>query len=324
MDTCPRLGLVLTGLFLVLMSCAETPTSIDLEDANRAGADINPRTSLNARQHAATQAQGSPLVVQMPRQTVAALRDGVETRAEVGARIGIDADGTAQGELRWRSREDGRVVIQALTGRGIFDEQGALAQVEIEFVEANGERVSATVTPGTTDPDCLIWDMANGETGDTGTNNFPARVSFEASGTIRLDVTPVVIAMPRQTVDALRDGQPTRAQVQASIRIGPDGTAEGELYWRSREDGRVVIRALTGFGTFHVNGTFERAEIAFREANGERVDATVMADSTGTDDPNCLIWDLQNGETGDTGTNNFPARVSFEASTAIRVREASR
>ena len=154
-------SLLLSAFFLVLMSCTETPTGLDPANSNLYGAGIDARVSLNAPQQGVAQAQ-------------------------VGARIRIGPDGTAEGELRWRSREDGQVVIRALTGRSIFDPDGAFVRAELEFREANGERVAATVTPSTTDPDCLIWDLINGESGAIGENNFPEQVSFEASGEIRV------------------------------------------------------------------------------------------------------------------------------------------
>ena len=179
-------SLLLSAFFLVLMSCTETPTGLDPANSNLYGAGIDARVSLNAPQQGVAQAQGSLIVVHVPRQTVDALRDGQPTQAQVGARIRIGPDGTAEGELRWRSREDGQVVIRALTGRSIFDPDGAFVRAELEFREANGERVAATVTPSTTDPDCLIWDLINGESGAIGENNFPEQVSFEASGEIRV------------------------------------------------------------------------------------------------------------------------------------------
>ncbi len=60
-------------------------------------------------------------------------------------------------------------------------------RVEVEFLEANGELVTATATPdgNTTDPGCLLWDLMNGETGVTpGENNFPGDFSFDAPGQI--------------------------------------------------------------------------------------------------------------------------------------------
>jgi len=184
MKTLPIPSLLLSALFLVLMSCAEIPTSFDPADSILDGADIDARVSLNAPQQVVALAQGAPIIIHLPPQTVDALRDGQPTQAQVQARIRIRPDGTAEGELRWRSREDGQVVIRALTGRGVFDADGAFVRAELEFREANGERVATTVTRSTTDPDCLLWDLMNGETGAIGENNFPERVSFEASGEI--------------------------------------------------------------------------------------------------------------------------------------------
>ena len=183
MKTLPIAGLLLSGLLLVLMSCAEIPTSLEPGDLNLDVSDNDPRISLNAPQQVLAQAQGL-IVVDLPRQTVDALRDGVETQAQVSARIRISPDGKATGSLRWKTDVDGQVVIQALTGAGTFDGKGALVLVEIEFREANGELVVATVTPNASYEDCLIWDLVNGSTALTGRNNFPFSVSFEASGEI--------------------------------------------------------------------------------------------------------------------------------------------
>ena len=186
MKTLPFPGFLLSGLLLVLMSCGETPTSFDPGDANPDGANIDARIALNAPQQSVAHAQAAPIVISMPRQTVVALRDGQPARAQVQASIRIGPDGRAAGELRWRSREDGRVVIRALTGSGIFDEDGAFVHAELVFREANGERVITTLMPNPNNPDCLLWDLMNGETGAIGENNFPERVSFEASGEIHV------------------------------------------------------------------------------------------------------------------------------------------
>ena len=123
--------------------------------------------------------------IDMPRQTVEAVRDGVKIKAQVRAKIRIRPDGRARGKLYWKSRADGKVVIQAIEGRGFFDEENVeLVRVHLEFREANGELVAATVTRATSNEDCLIWDLINGTTGQSRDNNFPERVSFEASGEI--------------------------------------------------------------------------------------------------------------------------------------------
>ena len=170
-------SLLLSAFFLVLMSCSETPTGLDPANSNLNGAGIDARVSLNASQQGVAQAQGTLIFIHAPRQTVEALRDGLPIRAQVQARIRIGPDGTAAGALRWRSREDGQVVIRALTGRGIFDPDGAFVRAEVEFeLRSDGELVAATVTPSTNDPDCLIWEF-------TGSS---VHISFDAIGEINV------------------------------------------------------------------------------------------------------------------------------------------
>lgn len=139
--------LLLSALLLVLMGCTEVPTRPTEESLE---ATRNKTTSI-----APKQALTTLFTVHMPQQTVKALRDGEETKAEVEAKIEIFSDGTAKGEWGWE--EEGRIVFhgkvvnQAFEGKGIFDASGNLDAIEIAFREANGELIFATVKPNIID-----------------------------------------------------------------------------------------------------------------------------------------------------------------------------
>lgn len=306
-------GLLLAALLLMLVGCTDTPTGLDLEDPSLEAADPAPRLSLAAPPHAAAHASAPLIVVEMPWQSVEALRDGQPTKAQVEARLRIDPDGTARGALRWRTREDGPVVIRAVTGRGVFDEQGALVRADVTFREANGESVVATVTPDPDNPDCQLWDLLNRTSGETRSHDFPERARFEAEGRI-LQVRPVGITVPKQTTEALRNGEATTAHVEARLRTAADGTAEGEFHLETPEDGLLVLRAVKGRAFLDTQGEVVRVELVFHAREGGRFTATVTPDP---DLPACQLWDFTGSSV--QGCPAAGCKISFEVLTEIRV-----
>ena len=121
------------------------------------------------------------ILLRYPRQTVEAERDGKQIMAEFQARVRVRSDGIAQGRVRWRSKEDGALVFQAVRGRGIFDSSGALKGVKLKLEDASGNVIAATVTPDSAVPGCDIWSfMSNGV--------YPA-LTFHAAGKMVIQET---------------------------------------------------------------------------------------------------------------------------------------
>jgi len=173
-------GLLLLGLVLILMGCDETPTGFDPVDASLDPAKASPSASSNASPRSVARTQEA--LIRVPRQIVDASRNDRPIRARVGARIRLFADGKARGTFRVRTREDGLLVLRALTGRGVFDASGDLVWIVIQFRQADGRRFTATVTPGS-DPDCDLWDLlGSGVQGGTVAISFEARTAIRVRG----------------------------------------------------------------------------------------------------------------------------------------------
>jgi hypothetical protein len=171
-------SLLLLGLLLVLVSCDETPTGFDPTGASLDRADASPSVSLNAPDRSAARAQEA--LIRVPRQVVDASRNARSTKARVASRIRLFTDGRARGAFRVRTREDGLLVLRALMGRGVFDASGDLVWIVIQFRQADGQRFTATVTPGS-DPDCDLWDLLG-----SGVQSGQVAISFEARTQIRV------------------------------------------------------------------------------------------------------------------------------------------
>lgn len=139
----------------------------------------------------------------------------------------------------------------------------------------------------------------------------------------------ILVYVPKQTVDAIRDGEPTRERVEAKIQILSDGTAEGELRLSSREPGEVIILFGTGLGpvepgvdeggnpviSINAMGYVERGD-----GKSIAITATIIITATSGDD-SMATWslDIIGSENDET---QVLLQISFEAYTEIRIQDA--